>query len=432
MKADEARFNDAALKLASIPEVGLEARTIFLSLEPPTDPSMEAPNIDASSPAEIQRRLCAHPDVADASVCVMGNRVRALVVPDPRTCATLHRLMACHKRGGTENQRFAGLPNGVLIAERSASETQFLYDEIFLRDVYFRNGITLPDEPCVIDAGSNIGMFIVKAATQARGGRYYAFEFIPQVCDVLAINMELHDVAPSPFALGLGSTECTASLTFFPHNSILSTSHGEAQGYRAIVCALVRSDEGSAALPDFIIEDLVATVLEGHPVTSRITTISSVIADHQIESIDLLKIDVERAELEVLRGISARDWHKIQQVVAEVDGSDDPERLGEVTNLLTQRGFSVTVEADASLGDFGLANVYATRGMTTSAANTRQDKWQIPAALRDELYTFLRTTSTDMPVEIRFVPSIDACDAGAKEPLPDVRIVAHETATKEI
>jgi hypothetical protein len=34
--------------------------------------------------------------------------------------------------------------------------------------------------------------------------------------------------------------------------------------------------------------------------------------------VDLLKVDVERAELQVLEGVAARDWPAIRQVVLEV------------------------------------------------------------------------------------------------------------------
>ena len=37
-----------------------------------------------------------------------------------------------------------------------------------------------------------------------------------------------------------------------------------------------------------------------------------------LERIDLLKIDVQRAELDVLEGIQEQDWEKIEQVVMEV------------------------------------------------------------------------------------------------------------------
>ena len=70
---------------------------------------------------------------------------------------------------------------------------------------------------------------------------------------------------------------------------------------------------------------------------------------------------MERAELAVLRGISASDWPKIRQVVLEVHDIDG--RLTEVRRLLTEdAGFQVTaVEQDMNLRGSTLYNIYAVR-----------------------------------------------------------------------
>ena len=44
------------------------------------------------------------------------------------------------------------------------------------------------------------------------------------------------------------------------------------------------------------------------------TTVSALISEHSLERVDLLKIDVEGAELDVLRGIDQKDWPTIRQV----------------------------------------------------------------------------------------------------------------------
>jgi hypothetical protein len=49
--------------------------------------------------------------------------------------------------------------------------------------------------------------------------------------------------------------------------------------------------------------------------------------------VDLLKIDVERAELEVLNGIEQSDWSKIKQVVMEVHDTD--KRLEKVVSAIS-------------------------------------------------------------------------------------------------
>ena len=46
-------------------------------------------------------------------------------------------------------------------------------------------------------------------------------------------------------------------------------------------------------------------------------------AQENIECIDLLKINVEKSELDVLLGIEESDWQKIKQIVLEVDVKDN-------------------------------------------------------------------------------------------------------------
>jgi hypothetical protein len=69
----------------------------------------------------------------------------------------------------------------------------------------------------------------------------------------------------------------------------------------------------------------------------EITTVSQVIRASAVDRIDLLKIDVEGAELEVLLGIAADDWPKIQAVAAEIHDLDN--RVQTVRELLESAGF---------------------------------------------------------------------------------------------
>lgn len=46
----------------------------------------------------------------------------------------------------------------------------------------------------------------------------------------------------------------------------------------------------------------------------ELCTVSQVLLQQSLPHIDLLKVDVERAELEVLEGIVVEDWPKIKQV----------------------------------------------------------------------------------------------------------------------
>ena len=85
---------------------------------------------------------------------------------------------------------------------------------------------------------------------------------------------------------------------------------------------------------------------------------SSIIEQEDIKRIDLLKINVEKSELDVLSGIKDHDWQKIKQIVLEVDVK---ENLPIITGLLERHGYEYAVEQDNLLEGTSLCYVYAIR-----------------------------------------------------------------------
>ncbi|OUS47132.1 methyltransferase FkbM domain-domain-containing protein [Ostreococcus tauri] len=85
-----------------------------------------------------------------------------------------------------------------------------------------------------------------------------------------------------------------------------------------------------------------AYMLSGARRVSRpVVSVSDVIDAHGLDVVDVLKIDVERAELDVLRGVSDAHWPRFRSVVCEchdVDGS-----LDAVLRLLRAHFADVTV-----------------------------------------------------------------------------------------
>lgn len=71
----------------------------------------------------------------------------------------------------------------------------------------------------------------------------------------------------------------------------------------------------------------------------QLTTVSALLRRPELglgNGVDLLKVDVERAELAVLRGVDAADWPRIRQVSMEVHDVDG--QLERVLDLLRTQG----------------------------------------------------------------------------------------------
>jgi hypothetical protein len=92
-----------------------------------------------------------------------------------------------------------------------------------------------------------------------------------------------------------------------------------------------------------------------------IRTVSDIVEEYNIKRIDLLKVDVEKAELEVLKGIASSDWPNVQQVVMEVHDLDG--RLQAITALLKNNGIAnVIAEQEPALRGSNVYALYAARG----------------------------------------------------------------------
>ncbi len=91
-------------------------------------------------------------------------------------------------------------------------------------------------------------------------------------------------------------------------------------------------------------------------VSCQLRTLPEIIAEYQLNRIDLLKVDAERAELGIMQSLSDQDWSKIRQAIVEVhDGFDvDP-----ILEILRQQGFRVTDDVNPLVPEVHL--LYAVR-----------------------------------------------------------------------
>jgi phthiocerol/phenolphthiocerol synthesis type-I polyketide synthase E len=255
------------------------------------------------------------------------------------------------------------LPNGMEVAYQSLAELGQFYEDIFEKRIYTRNGIRLGAGACVFDVGANIGLFSLFVASSCPGAWIFAVEPAPPLLDILRANVARCGTRVEVVPCGLAGHAGSAQLTFYPHTSGMSSFHASAPGEKAALLTLIRNElarrpEAERALLGHA-EELAEQRLRSETWECPLRRFSDVVAEHRVERIDLLKIDVEKSEMEVLAGIDSADWRKVRQIVMEVHDLGD--RLREVRMLLRARGFAVWMEQDELYAGSDRNNVYAVR-----------------------------------------------------------------------
>ena len=257
----------------------------------------------------------------------------------------------------TENAELVPLSNNLSCYAPNPKEAQFIYKEIFEDHCYdIPNLVPRPSDasepssgPFIIDAGANIGLFTLYMKQKYPASKILAFEPAPQLFDLLCRNLALSNIpfvkgddqhdgivddkAVEVFSMGLSVKESEEKLTYYPTLPSNSTLKPEEKVllYRE---AVRRSGQGMADHwfggsyeVDVKLQRL-SHYLNGNKNGKRV--------------VDLLKIDVEGAELDVLRGLDDDHWALIQNIVLET-----MEKSGiraEIEELLKQKGFEFMIE----------------------------------------------------------------------------------------
>ena len=276
--------------------------------------------------------------------------------------------------------RRAVLPNGLPVygATRGDVRAQPLMLGYFRSAVPLRRGMT------VIDVGANIGLFSLEVLRRCDGDvQLMAFEPAPEPFAALERNVgELFPHARARlYRQAVGARRGHATLLYRPRASGTSSLEAGPTGDPdAFIDAMLREPPARyrgvfpgwfRRLPRPLARRLLRLaarwaarrVLE---TPCAVTTISDVLRDHAIERVDFLKVDVEGAELDVLRGIALRDWPKIESLAVEVHDVDH--RLATVLTALESAGFDeIQVEQEWPFEGTELHMVHAWRVRTAPA-----------------------------------------------------------------
>lgn len=263
------------------------------------------------------------------------------------------------------------LPNNMEIFCSNKKEAYILYEQI---QEYFKNGIKLQEGNTVIDIGANIGLFTLWVYQACnRNVNIYAFEPIPEVFSILQQNIQRYDskrLKALPY--GVGQTDKVQNFRYYPNATALSTAYLDSldeqkEQLKKAAIKMIKTAPPSFPFLSYLPHSILSFILEPKlkqaflqtkEVMCQLKSLSSIIHEYNIDRIDLLKIDVEKSELDVILGIADRDWLLIKQVVIEVH--DINQRVQKITNILKKHSFNkIVVEQEPTFKDSDIYNIYA-------------------------------------------------------------------------
>jgi 31-O-methyltransferase len=234
------------------------------------------------------------------------------------------------------------------------SQLYFQIAEIAGEQTYLRHGVEVRDGDIVLDVGANVGVAAAFFATHCGARVVHSFEPVPPIFELLRENLkDLPACVPHPW--GLSSAAGAVPITYYPGAAAMSGLYADPERDRELV---------RTALLNFGLSELEADErLEGRydrqVMTCELRTLSSFLREERLTQVDLLKVDVERAELDVLGGIDEGDWPKIKQVA--IEAHDDDGRCAAIAGTLEELGYRVTTDQDSAMRGTFVRMLYATR-----------------------------------------------------------------------
>lgn len=247
------------------------------------------------------------------------------------------------------------LPDGRMVLQLNPAETSLQYRAIIGDRTYLRGGIRLHPGDTVFDVGANIGIASIFFADQCSDLRIFAFEPTHPLFEALCHNLAEHKVNGKAFDCALSDRNGSATVGFYPHTTAMSSIYADSEYDSEITRTFLRNSGFSPA----DIDDMMVGRHALDPQSCELRTISDVIRTEQVERIDLLKINVEKAECDVLAGIAESDWPLVRQITMQVHDIDG--RAARVPADLTARGFETTTSQEPLLAGTDIHDLWAWR-----------------------------------------------------------------------
>lgn len=305
---------------------------------------------------------------------------------------------ACHGSGeglprpGSESER-------AVRAHIAAVTQRYIYMAGHVEEEYFSDrglALKIPKGAVIVDVGAHFGLFSMSCFEQSGlTSKHFCFEPVPQiraVCNATMAGLDPAGDRLKVFPYGLSDREGQVEFTYvaacpelsgykdvaFEREKNLSTGTQIERYYDPDCPEYFRKAFPPIFLylPRLIGAPLIGLmydmVMASRPATElvqcELRRLSEVLAGEEVGPIiDVLKIDVEGAELDVLRGISAEDWAKVQVAVIEVH--DKNGNLAPVREILCANGLDdISVEQDLITKPLMIWQILARRKQPSAGA----------------------------------------------------------------
>jgi FkbM family methyltransferase len=235
------------------------------------------------------------------------------------------------------------------VTNSNPSETELMYNEIFVNKDYTSGGITVDSGNTVIDIGANVGMFTMFLLRNFKGLSIHAIEPVPATFECLKLNVkryaDLGKVTTHNVALG-AHPDTETEIVVYPNMAGNSTLFPEIKEPQRKTTSTMFSEEEN----QFLYDQFTLSI--------RMTTLSSLIKANAIDRIDLLKVDAEGCEVDILNALESQHWELIQQIAMEVHNQE--QNLPKVIEIIEANGMKA-VPVDDTLDAFGIITITATR-----------------------------------------------------------------------
>jgi len=330
----------------------------------------------------------------------------AYVVPDPHEAGEVRRACELEFDGSLKGLSLSLYEpaTDLLVAQKNRTETDFLFREIFLDNVYLRHGIQLNENACVVDVGANIGMFAIFVARNCPKARIISIEPISELSQAVQANAKIHNANITVFNCALGSEPGFTEFTYYPNNTVMSSRFPQELEDRETLRAYLTTE--ADVENEILLDKLIADRMVGQRLECAVMTLNQIVKQENIKQIDLLKIDVEKAEMDVLAGIDKSLWTKIAQIVIEVHNLNG--RVIKVEKMLQERGFITSCEQDIRLSKTNCFTIYGYRERGSSKSQntdfaSRHLRWSSRQSLVNALKKSIKQFLPTHPLPNQFV-----------------------------